>query len=387
MRVKSEQLAWFVIAAALIASPAGAAVSYRVTDLGAGSATSLNDVGQVLGFTASARSFVFTPGSGSMLLPEGFVASGFSSAINDFGVVAGGAASRAALFEPGTGVRDLGTLGGSSGFATGVNNGGQATGSSATAASSPAGGNPRAFRYSTATGMVNIDSLSEDLEPGFGSSTGLAINNAGQVAGEFYSGYQFAGVEAFAQSGSANMLRIGGCSEPRTNCSAKAINSAGQVAGDFNFEGISRGAFLYTPGSGSVSLLPSPDGYALSYGIDDGGRIVGEMQLIENLYTENPTIGPVQAFLFSGDSFTDLNTLLDPAGGAGWDLRTARDINALGQIVGIGLRNGVEHGFLLTPVPEPATWVLMLGGLALLGSATRRRTSGGCFQPSQPGSA
>jgi hypothetical protein len=70
---------------------------------------------------------------------------------------------------------------------------------------------------------------------------------------------------------------------------------------------------------------------------------------------------------------TDLNTLIDPA--SGWQLKYARAINDYGQIVGSGFNpSGYEHAYLLTPVPEPSTFVLLgMGAVGLLGWATRRR--------------
>jgi hypothetical protein len=43
----------------------------------------------------------------------------------------------------------------------------------------------------------------------------------------------------------------------------------------------------------------------------------------------------------------DLNKLI-PAG-SGWVLIDAEGINAAGQIVGLGMHSGREHGYLLTP--------------------------------------
>jgi autotransporter-associated beta strand protein len=44
---------------------------------------------------------------------------------------------------------------------------------------------------------------------------------------------------------------------------------------------------------------------------------------------------------------TDLNTLVDP--GTGWILEDGRGINDRGQITGVGIHNGQEHAFLLSP--------------------------------------
>lgn len=67
----------------------------------------------------------------------------------------------------------------------------------------------------------------------------------------------------------------------------------------------------------------------------------------------------------------DLNTLIDPA--SGWTLFDARDINDAGQIVGTGTISGTQHAFLLTPVPEPETYAMLLAGLAVIGVSARRK--------------
>ena len=48
-------------------------------------------------------------------------------------------------------------------------------------------------------------------------------------------------------------------------------------------------------------------------------------------------------------------------------LTYAIDINEVGQIVGCGDHNGEKRGFLLTPIPEPGTVLLLaIGGLAVI---------------------
>jgi hypothetical protein len=55
----------------------------------------------------------------------------------------------------------------------------------------------------------------------------------------------------------------------------------------------------------------------------------------------------LRATLWTNGTATDLNTLIPE--GSGWTLLEARGVNARGQIVGTGVRNGDERAFLLTP--------------------------------------
>ena len=70
----------------------------------------------------------------------------------------------------------------------------------------------------------------------------------------------------------------------------------------------------------------------------------------------------------------DLNNLIDRT--LGWTLTDATGINESGQIVGYGTiaSGGPIHAFLLTPIPEPSTLVLLgIGAMSLLAYAWRRR--------------
>jgi probable HAF family extracellular repeat protein len=72
------------------------------------------------------------------------------------------------------------------------------------------------------------------------------------------------------------------------------------------------------------------------------------------------------AFIYSGGVMTDLNNLISPS--IGWVLNRADAINDSGQIVGTGYINGRSRAFLLTPVPEPGTMLLLVmiaGSLAV----------------------
>jgi probable HAF family extracellular repeat protein len=115
---------------------------------------------------------------------------------------------------------------------------------------------------------------------------------------------------------------------------------------------------------------------SVAYGINNNGQVVGQSDM---------SIGSPHAFLYSGGQMMDLNTLL-PAN-SGWVLLDARAINDAGQIVGGGsFQDGRPRAFLLTPTPEPATFVLCGGalvGLVLL----RHRATGGSHPPHDNGAA
>lgn len=67
-------------------------------------------------------------------------------------------------------------------------------------------------------------------------------------------------------------------------------------------------------------------------------------------------------------------------------LSFAYGVNDLGQIVGTGItEDGASHAFLLTPVPEPGQWIMLLGGLGVL--AWRGRRSAGLLNGRRAGPA
>jgi hypothetical protein len=63
----------------------------------------------------------------------------------------------------------------------------------------------------------------------------------------------------------------------------------------------------------------------------------------------------------ASDGMLDLNSLV-----SGWVIETANGINNAGQIVGLASRNGESHAVLLTPVPEPSTFALLMLAAAAL---------------------
>lgn len=101
---------------------------------------------------------------------------------------------------------------------------------------------------------------------------------------------------------------------------------------------------------GGQSIIP--------YSINDNGKIVGSFLTAE---------GDMHAFLYDGSELMDLNMLVTDL--TDWDyLMAAYDINNNNDIVGVGMLNGTEHGFLLNasePVvtPLPGSILLFASGI------------------------
>jgi probable HAF family extracellular repeat protein len=131
---------------------------------------------------------------------------------------------------------------------------------------------------------------------------------------------------------------------------ANDISDSGIVVGVSFTSQLEVRAFKWQNGQmtnlGSPTLLNSR-----AYAVNDSAQIVGN-------YSDGTTTQPL--FWDSAGVMYDLNTVLDPITGTGWNLRHAFNINNRGQIVGQGIHDGALRAYLLTPVPEPPPTVLLL---------------------------
>jgi probable HAF family extracellular repeat protein len=325
--------------------------------------------------------------------------SSFAFGVNTAGQVVGRSydntqsQSHAFLYNGGT-MTDLGTLGGTSSSATGINSAGQVVGYSDTTS----GNQPHAFLYSNGI-LTNLGTLGGSMSHAYaindsgiivgdsygpsgshafyydgsmhdlgtvggqvGLSTAYGINALGQIVGESTvgnSGPNGTNLHAFLYSAGimTDLGNLGAYGTDKTS-SGRGINTAGQVTGQsFAVPANAQHPFLY---SGGLMTDLSPGGwyYSLGTGINSSGQVVGDYYDFvtgSHGFLNTPGVGEV-----------DLNTLL-PAGSPIQSVLRAEAISEDGKIVGAGWNGTATHAFLMVPVPEPTTGVLLaIGGMFAL---------------------
>ena len=234
--------------------------------------------------------------------------------------------------------------------------------------------------------------------PGTTKSQAVDINNSGTVVGVSEFGSE-PSVQATMWSGgiatALNPLVAG------FNSGALAINQLGTIAGFAYDENGIHPAVWAGPTPVALDVLPG-NPYSLAYDINDADIVVGTSGVnaavwhgvIPTALDDLP--GALQsAALAINDSGTIVGEGIGAYGNRaaewrdgvvydlfdesdalarGWSsLYYGLDINEGGQIVGGGMIDGQNHAFLLTPVPEPEIYSLMLAGLAALGVVARLR--------------
>lgn len=192
--------------------------------------------------------------------------------------------------------------------------------------------------------------------PGAAATWAWDINNLGQIVGGYYF-VNGADVQGYLKTGPTfNGVTVPGFAFSE----AVGINSAGDVVGtalaNVAPTAIQHG-FVMTGAAATVLDVPGAS-ITNADGINDAGHIVGA-------YADAAGIG--HGFLKIGNTFFDID-----APGATSET-AAFGINNRGLIVGEFYDATGYHGFLATPVSEPASAMLLAAGLATLLGASRWR--------------
>ena len=258
-------------------------------------------------------------------------------------------------------------------------------------------GRDRAYIWDPGTSsMTELPTVGGTSATSADDGTGFGINEANTIAG--HARNADGQLEAFSWNGS-NTSGLGQLGGSQTR--AWDINESGQIPGWGSDSTGTIVAFRWSSGVGYefVGELQSGDA-TFGIGINDDGDIVGSATASSRsrawLWDGTSIVDLGEAPGFAGAGANHLNNLDQVVGlsyqfdgdgnrientatlwdggqafnlndhlvdGGDWYLQNAYNINDAGQIVGWGTLSGATRGFVLTPIPEPSTLVLLSGAL------------------------
>jgi uncharacterized membrane protein len=334
-KIKTHRiLIWAIVLALLLSSPVVAEVIYDIIDLGAlggdwSGAGSINNKGQIVGASLDAagefRAVLFDPTGGGNNTDLG---EGTAQSINDNGQIVGNSyyLFQAVIFDSNDGGENIYLGEGTE--AVSINNSGQIAGSV---------GDQAAL----------VDSTGQGNHVLMGNGRANGINDIGQVVGQ--TGTSWATL--FDPTGGGDNILLDTISLVSSayavNNSGQVVGSSWVFPDKFQGgQGWNRATLFDITGQGNnIDLGTMGELESSAVSINNKGRIVGwcgelwEFQTYATLFDE------------TGDgNDVDLNDLIDP--NAGWRLIIASCINDKGWIVGTGYNPADKtHAYLLIPLP------------------------------------
>jgi len=181
------------------------------------------------------------------------------------------------------------------------------------------------------------------------STTAQAFNQSGQAAG--WAVNDIIGQHAcFWNNDSAHSIVDLGTYQGDWSSIAWGMNDLGQVVGESHPPFGNRAIVWNNDAAHTATELPLLPGDNLGSAskINNLGHALGWSAF--SLDGSFNKAGQQKLVLWRDGGVFDVQTVLDPATGAGWTISTTSAINNQGQIVGLGVHNGQNRAYLLTPM-------------------------------------